>query len=100
AAKAPPLAHGHHEIQALLLRNQRRVAVLNPSAIQQRRGARNAPAAVRHRQKDAKCCSGRHDANVLCWRTRSLALRVATGKKTPNSALAVMLRTFFVGERA
>src|SRR5579872_2632141 len=87
AAEAAPFAHRHHEIQALFLRQQGGVAVLGPASVQFRRGGGDDPPTVGDGKKYAEFFGSFHVANFLCWRTRSRALRGATGRNTPNSAL-------------
>src|SRR5579863_4089418 len=85
AAKTAPLAHRHHKVEAFLFRDQGGIAILFPAAVQRRRSARNDPSAVRYRQEDAVFFGSGHAANFISFRTRSRALRVATGRKTPYS---------------
>src|SRR3954463_6120682 len=85
APKTAPLAHRPGEIEAGGFRRKRRVAILRPATIKHRCRLADDPPTVGDWQEDAKFFGNRHAANVFGWRTRWRVLRVATGRKTPNS---------------
>ena len=90
AAKAAPLAHRHHEIEALLFGDQGGVAVLLPAAVQQRRGLRltiQPPLAIGRKTPNSfmprSRCGGRIIATASMTSATSTASPMKKGVKPP-----------------